>query len=336
MTTSAATDAVGVLIRTQTRRIDVTPSIGYAVRAPCLLRQLELAVRVGSERGRGGAAVAGSRPLIAVDAWDLWTDITTAAHMWADHLGVDRRPYRRQEVDALDRRPPAERAPAWMAALAGWLGPVAWDQRPEIVSGTDPCGDTDSAASSHQDGRPASSRTAVARRQGPGRRRAACRPTPPCCRGSGDCPRRGRDCRPDRALGGRLGGPDPRNARPTRRRRARVAHPRRHLPGVRRQQRRRRATRRRLSVPAIQVRLQPLPAGDDEYQVDADNLWPYRGVLGVWRERLAELHQRKPYVELRQEALMHFGDSAAFDHADAGGLDTRIAGVAASLSLSRF
>lgn len=125
-------DAVAELIRTRSMRIHVTPTVSYQVRQPCLLAQLEQAL--GVSEGRGGAAtIPGSRPLIAADAWDLQTDILTGTYMWAQHLGVDRAPYRRPGIviDPAARRRAAERAPSWMATLAPWLAPVAWDQPPE-------------------------------------------------------------------------------------------------------------------------------------------------------------------------------------------------------------
>jgi hypothetical protein len=85
-----ALDTVAHLIRTQHRRIEVSPGIAYTVTAPCLLAQLRDSIGVGMERG-GGQSVPGSRPPVSTDALDLWTEILYAVHTWADHLGIDRR-----------------------------------------------------------------------------------------------------------------------------------------------------------------------------------------------------------------------------------------------------
>lgn len=89
--THPAHAAVGELIRTQTLRIDITADTHYTVRAPCLLQQLADAIATGTETG--GRGVPGSRPPIALDAWDLWRHITTNTHTWAEHLGLNRRNY---------------------------------------------------------------------------------------------------------------------------------------------------------------------------------------------------------------------------------------------------
>lgn len=89
MSVDQAMIAVGELIKTQRLRVDVTPTVGYDVKAPCLLAQLYEAIGLGSERG--GRGVPGSRPNVAVDALDLWTWIATDAHAWADSLGLARR-----------------------------------------------------------------------------------------------------------------------------------------------------------------------------------------------------------------------------------------------------
>lgn len=120
-------DAVAELIRARSMRIDLFGLASYTVRAPCLLAQLADALGVGSETG--GRGIPTSRPPLNADAWDLWADIATATHTWADHLGLDRRPYRPTEPSR--RGGATERTPAWMTTLAGWLGPVAWDERPE-------------------------------------------------------------------------------------------------------------------------------------------------------------------------------------------------------------
>lgn len=128
-------DAVAELVRPHKLRIQLTPAVAYTVRAPCLLAQLEHALGLGSESG--GRGVPSSRPLIAPEAWDLWVDVVTATYAWADHFGIDRAPYRRQTgvvVDPLDRRPPPERVPGWMTVLAGWVRPVAWADVPEVLA----------------------------------------------------------------------------------------------------------------------------------------------------------------------------------------------------------
>lgn len=81
--------AVGELIKSQRLRIDVTATVSYTVKAPCLLAQLHEAIGLGSEGGSRSAL--GSRPNIAVDALDLWLWIVTDTHTWADALGVARR-----------------------------------------------------------------------------------------------------------------------------------------------------------------------------------------------------------------------------------------------------
>lgn len=92
MTHHPVHDAVGQLIRTQSMEVHVTAEVSYVVRAPCLLAQLaEATVHSGREAGSRG--VPGSRPPIAVDAWDLWHRIQHNTHSWARHLGLDRRRY---------------------------------------------------------------------------------------------------------------------------------------------------------------------------------------------------------------------------------------------------
>lgn len=88
-TTTASLEAVAELIRTQRLRIDITPSVSYEVRAPCLLTQLEEAVTLGTEGG--GRGVPSSRAPIAIDAADLWSKISYNTHGLAHHLGLNRK-----------------------------------------------------------------------------------------------------------------------------------------------------------------------------------------------------------------------------------------------------
>lgn len=85
-------EAVAALIRTQTRRIEITEAIGYTVRSACLLQQLAEAIGVGMEK-TGGSGKPASRPPIAVDVWDLWVHIVHNTNAWAAHLRVDRSRY---------------------------------------------------------------------------------------------------------------------------------------------------------------------------------------------------------------------------------------------------
>lgn len=89
MTNTAPIDAVAELIRTQKLRIDITPAVGYWVKAPCLLTQLRNAIAGGMETG--GRGIPTSRPPIAVDALDLWREIGHNTHSWAAHMGLNRR-----------------------------------------------------------------------------------------------------------------------------------------------------------------------------------------------------------------------------------------------------
>jgi len=83
-------EAVGELIRAQKMRIEITPTVSYSANAPCLLAQLAEEVSVGLERV-GVSTVPGSRPLLAVDAFDLWVWITHDTHAWAEHMDISRR-----------------------------------------------------------------------------------------------------------------------------------------------------------------------------------------------------------------------------------------------------
>lgn len=85
-------EAVAALIRTQSRRIQITQTIGYTVRSACLLQQLAEAIGVGMEK-TGGSGKPGSRPPIAVEVWDLWVHIVHSTNSWAAHLRVDRSRY---------------------------------------------------------------------------------------------------------------------------------------------------------------------------------------------------------------------------------------------------
>lgn len=87
-----AHDAVAALTRQHRMTIQITPTVRYTVTAPCLLAQLADAIGVGVEH-TGSPAVATSKPPISVDALDLWAEIHTSTHTWADTLPVDRRRY---------------------------------------------------------------------------------------------------------------------------------------------------------------------------------------------------------------------------------------------------
>lgn len=80
-----ASEAVSELLRPFREVIHVTPSVRYAVRAPCLLRQLAECLMVGSERG--GRGVPGSRAPVNADVLDLWHGIAHDTHSWARALG---------------------------------------------------------------------------------------------------------------------------------------------------------------------------------------------------------------------------------------------------------
>lgn len=117
-------DAVADLIRAQTCRVHYLPGqpdTHYTVRAPCLLAQLHTAVAASSS-GRGGRTVPGSRLPLAADALDLWVEILTDTHGWAQYLGVDRRPYRAAETATAVA---VERVPAWTRRNWQWLGAQA-------------------------------------------------------------------------------------------------------------------------------------------------------------------------------------------------------------------
>lgn len=86
---STTLEAVAELIRTQKLRIEVTPSIGYWVKAPCLLTQLREAIAVGSETG--GRGIPSSRAPINTDAADLWYEIVYSTFGWAAHMALNRR-----------------------------------------------------------------------------------------------------------------------------------------------------------------------------------------------------------------------------------------------------
>lgn len=126
-------DAVATLIRQQTMRIHYLPGDpdrAYTVRAPSLLTQLA-DLTASSTSGAGGRTVPGSRLPIAVDAWQLWSDLTATVHAWAQQLGVNRRPYLVAETDR-QIRAAVEREPDWLRTLRPWLRPVAWDQPLDI------------------------------------------------------------------------------------------------------------------------------------------------------------------------------------------------------------
>lgn len=130
-------DAVGMLIRQQSKRVHFLPGrpeAHYAVRAPSLLVQLADAV-ASSSGGRGGRTVPGSRAPVAVDALDLWHDIHVGVHGWARQLGVDRRPFVAQ---ARARAAEIERLPEWQRTLRPWLRPVAWDEDLAVVVAEEP------------------------------------------------------------------------------------------------------------------------------------------------------------------------------------------------------
>lgn len=112
-------DTVGDLIRAQTLQVHYLPGDpgrSYTVRAPCLLAQLRTAV-ASSSGGRGGRSVPGSRLPLAADALDLWVEVTSTVHHWADALRIDRRPYRTAERTQFV---PAERMPGWLRRTWAW------------------------------------------------------------------------------------------------------------------------------------------------------------------------------------------------------------------------
>ncbi|HLU43585.1 MAG TPA: hypothetical protein VKZ67_00970 [Natronosporangium sp.] len=87
-----AHDAVAALTRRQKTTIHITPTVRYRATAPCLLAQLR-AELAASTTGTGGRTIPTSRPPIATDVLDLWTEITWTVHSWAHHLNLDRQPY---------------------------------------------------------------------------------------------------------------------------------------------------------------------------------------------------------------------------------------------------
>lgn len=86
---STTIEAVAELIRTQKLRIEVTPTVAYWVKAPCLLSQIEAAKAGGMETG--GRGIPASRSPLAIEAFDLWYKITYNTHGLAHHLGLNRR-----------------------------------------------------------------------------------------------------------------------------------------------------------------------------------------------------------------------------------------------------
>lgn len=86
---STTLEAVAELIRTQKLRIEITSSVGYWVKAPCLLVQLREAIAVGGETG--GRGIPTSRAPINTDAADLWYEIVYTTFAWANHLNLSRR-----------------------------------------------------------------------------------------------------------------------------------------------------------------------------------------------------------------------------------------------------
>jgi hypothetical protein len=126
MTQHPVHDAVAALLRRDTLRVEVTPTLAYTARAACLLRQLADSIGVGMESG--GRGIPGSRPPIAVDAHDLWWEIAYSTSEWAAALDVDRRPYLRPAVrDAAATTPPVGRLLRAVAAQAVSTGrePIA-------------------------------------------------------------------------------------------------------------------------------------------------------------------------------------------------------------------
>jgi hypothetical protein len=126
----AAIDAVADLIRTRTTFIEINLETRYRVKGPCLLAMLEEAITAGSNSRTGG--VPGSRPPIAVDAWDLWVSVQTSTRGWARHLGLDRSRY---ETDPATRArhgfvtPPVGRLLRGVAATAVSTGQGAVSAR---------------------------------------------------------------------------------------------------------------------------------------------------------------------------------------------------------------
>lgn len=81
-----ALEAVQTLLRPHRATIEVTPTVRYTVRAPCLLRQLAQCVTLGAERG--GRGVPGSRAPVNADVLDLWHEIAHNTHTWARAVGM--------------------------------------------------------------------------------------------------------------------------------------------------------------------------------------------------------------------------------------------------------
>lgn len=82
-----ALEAVNELLRPQELRLDDTRR---TIKGPCLLTQLHTAIEAGSGT-RGGSNATGSRPPIAINAYDLWTEIEHHAHYLAWAVGIPRR-----------------------------------------------------------------------------------------------------------------------------------------------------------------------------------------------------------------------------------------------------
>ena len=129
-------DAIAALTRRQRRTISVTPTVHYRVTAPSLLAQLR-AELAASTTGTGGRTIPTSRPPIATDVLDLWTEIVTSTHTWADVLDVDRRPYLSPNTDPDTDPPPVGRLLRHVAGLATsrgldqmadaiWLAATRW------------------------------------------------------------------------------------------------------------------------------------------------------------------------------------------------------------------
>lgn len=110
-------DAIAALTRRQRRTISVTPTVHYRVTAPSLLAQLRDSL-AASTTGTGGRTIPTSRPPIATDVLDLWTEITTSTHTWAAVLDVDRRPYLSPNTDPDTDPPPVGRLLRHVAGLA--------------------------------------------------------------------------------------------------------------------------------------------------------------------------------------------------------------------------
>lgn len=117
--------AVHTLTTPQTLRIHYLPTHHYTAHAPCPLQQLRDAVALGTEHTNRTTATT-SRPPIAVDALDLWTEILTAVHTWARHLGIQRTPYR----EGPTRPAHPDRQPDWMRRLHPYIAPVDWTTAP--------------------------------------------------------------------------------------------------------------------------------------------------------------------------------------------------------------